>query len=294
MIDPKIATVYSEIVLSLYPVLLKTVNTNIFTQVLSRFIVFPLLAFYFGQSKDYQSIINNPTNIIVSFFHNLLNLGHIVISYIAFKDLPIGTSMSLFYLYPIFNVIMAAVLLKESLRPLSLVLILVAFVGVYLIATSKRESTSDGKKLEKTDRKYKFSVLMAILAAVTETMIFLFIRTNGAAIASPFYTVNHLYPMGLVLMGLYAASHTKLIDMSGKNWLILILFNALLGFTGYVARFYSIPKIPTILFASLSFLGVCFGHLWDVVFTNEVVSNNVIIGGLLIAGSAGVLRFFEV
>ena len=45
--NPTAAILYSELVLSLYPVLIKTVNTNIFTQILARFIAFPALALAF-------------------------------------------------------------------------------------------------------------------------------------------------------------------------------------------------------------------------------------------------------
>ena len=36
----------------------------------------------------------------------------------------------------------------------------------------------------------------------------------------------------------------NIVDTSSINWVTLLGFNALLGFTGYFARFYAIPKIP--------------------------------------------------
>lgn len=41
---PTTAALFSEGVLSLYPILIKTVDTNVFSQLLARFAVFPLLA----------------------------------------------------------------------------------------------------------------------------------------------------------------------------------------------------------------------------------------------------------
>ncbi len=134
--NPTLAVLYSEFVLSLYPILIKSVNTNIFTQILARFIVFPSLALAFGSTYDFKSIWGSPYEAFVSIMNNLLNLGHIASSYIAFKTLPVGTAIALFYIYPIFNVLSAAVLFGETLSPLSVLLIGVAFVGTYLIATA--------------------------------------------------------------------------------------------------------------------------------------------------------------
>lgn len=286
--NPTLSVLYSELVLSLYPILIKTVDTNIFTQILARFLVFPALAITFGPISDVTAIWGNPYEAFVAILHNLMNLGHVTVSYLSFKDLPVGTAISLFYLYPIFNLIAGSLLFQEKLSFAAISLIALAFYGVYLIASSKKEE--DGSKEQK---RYRIGVIMGILAAITETMIFVFIRSNKDAQASPFYTVNHLYPAGLALLAGYGAFHTKLIDTTKMNWAKLIGFNSLLGFTGYIARFYAIPRIPTIVFSLLSFIGVTFGYIWGILFTNDNPTIRGIMGSGLIAGSISVLRYLE-
>jgi drug/metabolite transporter (DMT)-like permease len=283
--NPTLSVLYSELVLSLYPILIKTVNTNIFTQILARFIAFPALALAFGSTYDFKSIWGNPYEAFVGILNNLLNLGHIAASYISFKNLPVGSAISLFYLYPIFNIIAGSLLFGESLSAISLALITVAFIGTYLIATSRKDET-------KTTENHNMGVIMGILAAITETMIFIFVKSNTDATASPFYTVNHLYPAGLAMLLTYGIFNTNVVDTSSINWVKLLGFNTLLGFTGYIARFYSIPKIPTIIFSLLSFFGVAFGYLWGVLFTGDTITTRALIGGGLIAGSTAVLRYF--
>ena len=92
--NPTLSVLYSELVLSLYPILIKTVNTNLFTQILARFLVFPALALAFGSTYDFTSIWGNPYEAFVGILHNLLNLGHIATSYISFKELSVGTAIS--------------------------------------------------------------------------------------------------------------------------------------------------------------------------------------------------------
>jgi len=287
--NPTLAVLYSELVLSLYPILIKSVNTNIFTQILARFIVFPSLALAFGSTHDFKSIWGSPYEAFVSIMNNLLNLGHIASSYTAFKTLPVGTAIALFYLYPIFNVLSAAVLFGESLSPLSVLLIGIAFVGTYLIATEKTDKSEDKSADSNT---YKYGVIMGILAAITETMIFIFVRSNTDAEASPYYTVNHLYPAGLAMLLIYGLWHTDVVDTSKLNWLKLLGFNAILGFTGYIARFYAIPKIPAIIFSLLSFFGVTFGTIWGVLY-GEKVTMKSLIGGGLIVGATAILRYYQ-
>lgn len=288
--NPSLSVFYSELVLSLYPILIKTVNTNIFSQLLARFLVFPALALVFGSSKDFTMVWSNPYESMVGVLNGLMNLGHIAVSYLSFKNLPAGTAISLFYLYPIFNVIAGSILFGEKMTLTMILLIGVAFIGTYLIATSRdKKEGLEGEKKEK----YRMGIIMGILAALTETMIFIFVRWNKDATKSPFYTVNHLYPAGLLLLGGYAIMNKSIVDTSKWNWIKLLGFNGLLGFTGYIARFYAIPKVPTIVFSLLSFVGVGFGYIWGMLFTEDQPTSRAIIGGGLIASTIAILRYFQ-
>lgn len=285
--NPTLAVLYSELVLSLYPILIKSVNTNIFTQILARFLVFPALALAFGSTYDFKAIWGNPYEVLVGILHNLLNLGHVATSYISYKTLPVGTAVSLFYLYPIFNIIAGSLLFGESLSITALLLIIIAFIGIYLIATSHKD------RLNTEDKKtHNIGVAMGILAAVSETMIFIFVKSNSDAQASPFYAVNHLYPAGLAMLLVYGIFNKNIVDTSSINWTKLLGFNALLGFTGYIARFYAIPNIPTIIFSLLSFFGVTFGYIWGILFTGDKPTIQALIGGGLIVGATGFLRYY--
>ena len=83
----------------------------------------------------------------------------------------------------------------------------------------------------------------------------------------------------------------NIIDTNPINWTKLLCFNIILGFTGYFARFYAIPKIPIIVFSLLSFFGVSFGYLWGILFTKDIININALIGSGLIAMSASFIRY---
>jgi len=283
--SPTLSVLYSELVLSLYPILIKVVNTNMYTQLLSRFIVFPILAFL-GAILYNQPLWDSTSDWLSAFIMNVINIVHIGASYIAFKDLPAGTAISLLYMYPIFNVLAGALLFGESISLLSMALILIACVGTYLIATSHEED-------KKKDETYHKGVLMGILAALTEMCVFIFVRTNKKAQQSPFYAISQLYPFGLLALVGYGLFHTNIVDTSPIHWLYLLGFNALLGFTGHIARFYGISNVPTIVFALLSFVGVMGGYVWGLLFTDDKPTVQAILGGGCIAGSIALLRYFN-
>ena len=283
IVPPTLSVVYSELVLSLYPILIKVVNTNLYTQILARFLVFPLLAIIGGTWYNH-TLWGNASDMVIGILMNLVNLVHIGVSYVAFKELPAGTAISLFYMYPIFNVIAGAVLFGESISFLSVLFIVIAFMGTYLIATSHEEK-------EKEKEVYHSGVMMGILAAITETLIFIYVRSYAQS--SPLYTVTHLYPFGFLALMIYGLFHTEIVDTSSIHWAQLIGFNALLGFTGYIARFYGMSNVPTIVFSLLSFIGVMGGYVWGMLFTNDKPTMQAIIGGSAIAASIAALRYFE-
>jgi len=277
-----LSVLYSELVLSLYPILIKVVNTNMYTQLLSRFIVFPILAFLGGMAY-HQPLWDSTSDWLSAILMNVINVIHIGASYIAFRDLPAGTAISLLYTYPIFNLLAGAALFGESISFFSMGLILVAFVGTYLIATSHQEKKKD-------DETYHKGVIMGILAALTEMCFFIFVRFNKKAQQSPFYAISQLYPFGLLALIIYGLYHTNIVDTTPIHWVYLLGFNALLGFTGHVARFYGISNIPTIVFALLSFIGVIGGYAWGLLFTDDKPTWKAVLGGGCIAASIALLR----
>jgi drug/metabolite transporter (DMT)-like permease len=72
----------------------------------------------------------------------------------------------------------------------------------------------------------------------------------------------------------------------------MTLFNALIGFIGYNLRFYAIPKVSTLVFSLLSFIGVVssFGFGW--LFASETPSAMSALGAALITvASAATVEF---
>lgn len=281
-VSPTLLVLVSEGILSLYPILIKTVPTNLFTQWFARFLVFPVLAFAAGSAPQDTPRPYWTMETVVS---GLLNLVHVGSSYLSFSLLPAGIALSLFYLYPIFNVLAGSLFFGESIALHTVALLLVAFVGVYFLTRKPPKTEETSPSLSVT------GILAALVAALTETLIYVFVRWSKQASASPFYTLHRLYPMGLAVLLATVFVQPSLLDLTPRTVLALLGFNALVGFTGYTARFYAIPKVSTLVFSVLSFVGVLFGYLWGRFFTTEKTHPLAWLGSGLIAFAAFAVRY---
>ena len=267
----------SEAALALYPLLIKNVPTNLPTQVLSRMLVYSGLAYFFATESDVTMTWGHLQGILRSSSLGLLTLFHIGCSYYAFQELPTGVSISLFYTYPIWNLLGAAVGFGETFSFLQVVLVLIGFAGAVLVAYGNKDPDP-----QKQNDPFKWKgIVAALLAALTESAMYFAVRT--AERPSPFYAILELYP-GALLALLPVLWFTKSsIDFRPQVWAQMLSFNTLIGFLGYALRFYAIPRVSTIVFSLLSFVGVVASFGWGYVFANEVPTWISFVGGLVIA-----------
>jgi drug/metabolite transporter (DMT)-like permease len=274
----------SEVALSLHPILLKTIHVPLLTQLFIRLGSFSVLGGLAAKQSDWSHSWGSWDTIKVSLIAGILNLIHIGSSYISYLNLSAGSSLAIFYTYPFLNILAGVLFLNEKMNWYNLPLLCISFLGVILIAydedrQSKRKNVA-------------FGISMALLAALTESIIFIFVKLSNEK--SPFTNVLQLYPFGFILLGLYSIwSGFKDIKGSLKQILQIIAFNCGIGFIGYSLRFYSIPRTSTIVFSLLAFIGVLSGYMWGVLFATETPSLLSIIGSLCITGSVGIHQFIK-
>lgn len=282
MLDSAVV-ILSEIALALYPILIKTIPTDTMTQVVSRLLTYTVLGMVMAKESYFSTVWGTSGEILRSLALGLVTIIHIGSSYIGYKELPVGVAQSLFYVYPILIFIGGILGFNEPFSWISVVLIFTAFLGVILVAMSKEIKDDTSKVLN------PLGLGAVTIAAITETITYFAVRT--AKEASPFFVVLELYPAALVTLLAYLGLSGTAIDTRSSVWLPMIIFNTLVGFVGYCLRFYAIPRLPTIVFSLLSFVGVLASFFWGFVFVKEIPSAQALLGASLIASSVGVSRF---
>lgn len=273
--------VASEVALALYPILIKTVPTNLASQILARLITYSILGYVLATETDVLQTWVDGEGRLRSVFLGVLTLVHIGTSYYAFQELPAGVAMSLFYTYPIWNVVGAAIGFGETFSMMDVLLVLIGFAGVVLIAMSQKEEN------ENKDINWK-GFASGLLAALTESLIYFAVRT--AKVPSPFYAVLELYPAALFILLTTFLVSKPLLDFRPKVWSKMIFFNTLVGFVGYCLRFYAIPRLPTLVFSLLSLIGVIASFGWGYLFVGETPTTLTGLGAALISGAAAFAR----
>ena len=293
------AVFFSESVLSLYPILIKKVPTNLDTQTLARFLIYPIAALIVGGFKPLINAYSHgfQTNLL----YGSVNVAHIATSYFAFQQLPAGIAMSLFYTYPLWNIIAGSVVFGEPFPWKLLPLVFVALIGTGLVAFSRTsKEKEEGKEVNWT------GVAAALGAALTETLLFLIVKSAKGE--TPFFSIHQIYLGGLPFLIAYLAykyfnqpsinvkdvdgKSTCPIDWTWSTWLPLLAFNGFLGFTGYVLRFWSIPRLSTLLYSMLSMFGVLAAFTWGHFLADEPVQGQGLLGATVLTAAIGGLRYF--
>ena len=302
----------SEIALSLYPQLIKLVSVDIDIQVVVRFITYSTLALvslFTFSSNSIKEIKNIPW--INSIIMGCVNILHVVSSYYSFSVLSSGFSYSLFYTYPIFNLLGRSICNNEKILPINYLYILLAICGVYLVYYKQSYDTQSNDTQSNNSNNIK-GIFAGICSAITESLIFFMVK-NDISTVSPFIQIIKTYLLGGVLSFIYLSkkwisnyyntntTNTTILEnmenkdnkenkenkennsLSWNDWITLILFNALIGYIGYVIRFYLIPKLNTLKFNSLIFIGVIFAYIWGYLLSNEnIYLENILGSGLIL------------
>jgi drug/metabolite transporter (DMT)-like permease len=266
--------VLSEAVLSAYPLLIKLTDTTIYFQTGLRMIIYTVLAVIAAQATGSPlaaaTLFSSET-----IATGLLNLVHVVSSYTAFDKLAGGNAMALFYTYPVWNILGASALLKESIPMASLPWIGLALVGAIMLA---QPSTTNWTMV---------GVIAALVAAITETGIYLWFRSSakddkketkeGVDEDQPWTKMIQMYGssgvfwlVGTVLASVFGLLAKGTFDITGKGLAGIVLFNSLVGFVGYAMRFYIVPKVSTVAFSALSFVGIIAAYGLSWLFADEV------------------------
>jgi drug/metabolite transporter (DMT)-like permease len=260
----------SETVFSLYPILIKSTDASVGTQTGFRMYVFAICA---GLVSLYQkqNLFDIPlSNVLGS---GLLNLLHVGSSYKAFELLPAGNAMALFYTYPVMNLLGSSFVYGEDIKPYVYFWMLLALIGAFMLA--QPSANPKGWNM--------FGVILALTAAATETAIYLLFKQLKAEDNS-FKQMFSMYGGSAILWTILALS--GIIGFSGilstKAMGTMVLFNMLIGFVGYGARFFAIPKVSTIAFSALSFFGIISAYIFGYFFEGETINYMSALGALSI------------
>ena len=293
----------SEVALSLYPQLIKLIPTTIEVQVAVRCITYSILAiigYCITQNTQNKTTFTSSANSLTftsGLIMGLVTIIHIISSYMCFNILSSGVGYSIFYMYPIFNLLGRTLLYNEKIDITNYIYIIIAIIGVYLIYKNKTKPNTSLEPLQNENQNQNqnenslnqilniknknIGIAAGIISALTESIIYFMVKANPVSV-SPFIQLLKTYLLGGILSIIYLIKNINSIDLDYHYWITIILFNAIIGFVGYLLRFIMIPRLSTLLFNSLIFVGVIFSYLWGYFLSKEPITYNNLSGTALI------------
>ena len=269
--------VLSEVILSTYPLLIKLVDVSVLLQTGLRMAVFTGLAAISAVATKNPLAVGSLLS-TETLGAGILNLIHVFTSYTAFDQLTGGNAMALFYTYPVFNILGAAAIFKETIPLNSVPWIGLALAGAIALA----QPTTTNWTL--------VGVICALVAALTEVGIYIWFRIRKEKESTePWTKMIQMYGSSgiLWLVGILAAAALGILAKNTLNITptglgSILAFNSLIGFTGYALRFFLIPQVSTIVFSVLSFFGIVAAYVFDWIFTNQKPNAIQIAGAIAI------------
>lgn len=238
MLDTTLLLILSQLGTTLYPLLIKLVPTNLETQTAIRFITYSILALLGAFISD-KSVLSYSILEYTGF--GLINLIHVIASYVCFRLLSSGVSYTLFYTYPIFNVLGRMLFYGERIQPLNFIYVGIAFLGVYILTkginiesltsipvlldtttNSSTKSTSATSTISSQTNQFQsilesnpllIGAIAGILSAITESTMYLLVKDAPPA-TSAFQQISRFYLLGGVL-GIIFLIYTILSKPSG-------------------------------------------------------------------------------
>ncbi|XWV25801.1 permease [Tupanvirus soda lake] len=199
----------------------------------------------------------SPAYMIIS----IINLVHIFSSYVAFKNMNAGVAITIFYIYPVFNLLFKSYLTHTKLNFGVLKYIIFSLVCVGLISF---QSMSE----DQTKNSYFIGLLAILVAALTESLTYTFYKSESKM--NPFDGIFTLYLFGTILMLFFAPKFLEANTKINKNNIVeLVMFNIFIGLVGHIFRFYGIPRTTTDVYSVYLFIGVVSAYIFGWYFLKE-------------------------
>ncbi len=300
---PIFSKVVAESLLSLYPVFVKKIGLSIPIQLWTRLLAYVIIsAFFINRTFVFQSLTSYNAILLA-----LINLSHVYFSYMGFKYLDSGVSFTLFNTYPFMILLMSNAPWNNAYLLALAGFAIFAYENYIHSGEDKKEENKVENKDENKDKNMRwhnpfiFGVLMILLSAFTEALIYFLVRkvksTNswdhvfisyflGALIMSIYMIYVYFYKKEELKEDFIQKENSEKED-NKKSFInnrifIALLLNGILGAVGYYLRFYAAYRLDSQIYAILSYIGIIMAYVYGIALNKEKLSIYKIIGTLFI------------
>ncbi len=195
----------------------------------------------------------------------------LVCIFYAIRTMPLNISTVIQYTYPIFISIFAGILINEKITKNLIIASVTGWLGILIILNPSQLSSLN---IELNN----LSVLIAFLGAISTSLAY--ITVKKLTLTEDVFIIIKYFPLiSVVTLSPIVFLNWVTPNFNDLVWIIGIGFFTQAGQTFLTI---GIKKLQTSEAATINYLQVFFGSLWGILFFNELININFIMGSSLV------------
>ena len=201
----------------------------------------------------------------------LLGTLALVCIFYAIRNLPLSISTVIQYTYPIFISIFAGMFINEKITRNIVIALIIGWTGILIILNSTQLSNIN-VEIE------NIWVFIAFLGSIFTALAY--VTVKKLAFTEDVYVIIQYFP----LVSLIILMPITFINWVTPNWndLIWIIGIGLFTQLGQTFLTLGLKSLPASEASTINYLQVFFGSIWGILFFNETININFLIGALLV------------
>ena len=255
---------------SLMTVCVKNIDNRIpfYELVFFRSLLSLMITLSIIKSKNINPWGNNRPLLIL---RGLLGTSALICIFYAIRNMPLSISTVIQYTYPIFISIFAGVFINEKITKKLIFALIIGWIGILVILNPTQLSEI---KVEIEN----ISISIAFLGAICTA--FAYITVKKLSLTEDIYVIIEYFP----LVSLITLLPIVIINWITPNWNELIWIIGIGIFTQLGQTFLTIglKNLSASEASTINYLQVFFGSIWGILFFNEIININFLIGALLV------------
>ena len=266
----KFNLVFAAFFFSLMTLCVKKIDQRIpiFELVLFRSLLSLIITLFIINLKNINPFGNNRPLLIL---RGILGTLALVCIFYAIRNLPLSISTVIQYTYPIFISIFAGMFINEKITRNIVIALIIGWTGILIILNSTQLSNIN-VEIE------NIWVFIAFLGSIFTALAY--VTVKKLSFTEDVYVIIQYFP----LVSLIILMPITFIYWITPNWndLIWIIGIGLFTQLGQTFLTLGLKRLPASEASTINYLQVFFGSIWGIIFFNETININFLIGALLV------------
>src|SRR3989344_4813190 len=266
-LNPYLEAIVAAVIWGSSGIFIKYIDLPPTTVTFFRLAVPTLILFIFLTVKKIKLFHGNNKLILLA---STLNAGRIFLYSVGFTFASIGNAVIILYTWPIFVTVFSMLFLKEQVKKRTFLLLFIALIGTIFIYLNKEFSFSDNNFIGIT--------AMFISAAIYALTVIIFKKESEKY--SKYETIFYQNLIGSIILIPFIFINKPLPSLPQTS--LGILYGILIGIIGFLFFFSALKKIKASTVSFLSYIEVPSAIILSIIFFQESLTWNMVVGGLLI------------